>query len=175
MAAWTSTSILDKSVSFSRRTTARLPKTPGLLPTDCDSERYDFLDLITAITGLYSQDGILEIQVRRNSNQGKYLGRSAISGVISVYTAITRPSTVISYQVKKRKHVIVLKKSTVRLFLPDSKYNNTDAIRGFILEIRILSYKALRDYPNIIKLLSIYWDCETVSLLPLIPEYYYYY
>jgi hypothetical protein len=37
-------------------------------------------------------------------------------------------------------------------------------MRSFISELRILSHKAVREHPNIIKLLGINWDYfETVS------------
>jgi hypothetical protein len=158
--SWSNAS-LDASISFGRRTTSRLPRASAS-PEEYESEQYDFLALMTAVAELYSQDGILEMQVRRGSDVGKHLGRGAVSEVSSVFAAVTRPSTVVSHQVKRRKHVVVLKRSAARLFLPNGEHNDTAAIRGFVSEIRILSHKPLREHSNVIKLNGIHWDFETV-------------
>ncbi|RYP67870.1 hypothetical protein DL769_005659 [Monosporascus sp. CRB-8-3] len=160
--------VLDRSISFGRRTTARLPRGHAT-SAEYESEQYDFIALMTAVAELYSQDGVLEMQIRDGRNVGKHIGSGAVSGVSSVFAAVNRPSTVVSHQVKVRKHVVVLKKSTVRLFLPNGGHNDEDAIRGFISEIRILSHKPLRDHPNIIKILGVHWDFESSLLHRSLP------
>lgn len=158
---------LDGSISFGRRTTARLPR-GSATPEEYESEQYDFLALMTAAADLYSQDGVLEMQVREGDNVGKHIGSGAVSGVSSVFAAVTRPSTVVSHQVKQRKHVVALKKSAARLFLPTGEHGgDADTIRGFIMEIRLLSHRPLREHPNIIKLLGLHWDLESVSPNPI--------
>jgi hypothetical protein len=119
---------------------------------------------MTAVADLYSQDGILEMQHRAGNNVGKHIGTGAVSAVSSVFAAVTRPSIVTSHQVKQRRHVVVLKKSAARLFLPEGRHGDADALRGFISEIRILSHKPLRDHPNIIKILGVNWELESVSI-----------
>ncbi|KAL2132010.1 hypothetical protein VTI74DRAFT_4316 [Chaetomium olivicolor] len=153
-------SILDGSISFGRRTTGRLPRESATTEV-YESEQYDFLALMTAVADLYSQDGVLEMQVRNDNNVGRHIGRGAVSAVSSVFAAVTRPSVVTSHQVKQRKHVVVLKKSAARLFLPDGGQGDADALCGFISEIRILSHKPLREHPNIIKILGVNWELES--------------
>lgn len=131
-----------------------------------EPEQYDFPALMTAVADLYSQDGVLEMQIRHSDSVGKHIGRGAVSGVSTVFAAVTRPSTVVSHQVKQRKHVVVLKKSAVRLFSPTGGQGNADAIRSFIMEIRLLSHKPLREHPGIITLLGVHWDLESVSPNP---------
>ena len=153
--------ILDASISFGRRTTTRLPQ-ESTSSNEYDSEKYDFLALMTAIAELYSQEDILEMQCRKDT--GKPLARGAVSEVSTIFAAVTRPSAVVSHQVRRRKHVVVLKKSEAKLFLPNGQHNDTGAIRSFISEIRILSHKPVREHPNIIKILGVHWDYfETVS------------
>ena len=127
--------ISDGSISLGRRTTARLPR--GSATTkDYESEQYDFLVLVTAVADLYySQDVVLEMQVRDGGNVGKHIGSGAVSGVSRVFAAATRPSAVVSHQVKQRKHVVVLKKPAAKLFLPTGGHGDADAIRGFVMEI----------------------------------------
>lgn len=158
-------SVLDGSISFGRRTTARLPREPAN-NENYESEQYDFLALMTAVADLYAQDAILEMQVRGGNNVGKHIGNGAVSDVSSVFAAITRPSIVTSYQVKQRKHIVALKKSAARLFLPNGRHGDADALRGFISEIRVLSHKPLRDHPNIVKILGVNWELESVSNSP---------
>ncbi|KAK3897528.1 hypothetical protein C8A05DRAFT_19731, partial [Staphylotrichum tortipilum] len=157
--------VLDGSISFGRRTTARLPR-ESATTEDYESEQYDFLALMTAVADLYSQDGILEMQLRGGNNVGKHIGSGAVSAVSSVFAAITRPSIVTSHQVKQRKHVVVLKKPAARLFLPNGRHGDVDALRGFISEIRVLSHKPLREHPNIIKILGVNWELESVNRHP---------
>ncbi|KAG7284947.1 hypothetical protein NEMBOFW57_009562 [Staphylotrichum longicolle] len=153
-------SVLDASISFGRRTTARLA--PGSATNEeYESEQFDFLALMTAVANLYSQDGILEMQLRAGQDVGKHIGCGAVSAVSSVFAAITRPSIVTSHQVRQRKHVVVLKRSAARLFSPDGGHGDADARRGFISEIRVLSHKPLREHPNIIKILGINWELES--------------
>ncbi|RYO93293.1 hypothetical protein DL764_008012 [Monosporascus ibericus] len=159
--------ILDRSISFGRRTTARLPRGDAI-SDEYKSEQYDFIALMTAVAELYSQDGVLEMQIRDGRNVGKHIGSGAVSGVSSVFAAVNRPSTVVSHQVKVRKNVVVLKKSTFKLFLPNGGHNDEDVIRGFISEIRILSHRPLRDHPNIIKILGVHWDFESAKPLVLL-------
>src|SRR5271156_1929758 len=161
MPTLSSEGVLDASISFGRRTTTRLPQ-ESKSSKEYKSEQYDFLALMTAIAELYSQEGILEMQCRRGT--GKPLAHGAVSEVSRIYAAVTKPSTVVSHQVKRRNHVVVLKKSEAKLFLPSGQHNDTSAIRSFISEIRILSHKPVREHPNIIKLLGIHWDYfETVG------------
>lgn len=147
--------ILDASISFGRRTTTRLPR-EFVSTEEYEQEHYDFLALMTAISELYSQEDILEMQCRRET--GKPLAQGAVFEVSSIFAAVTRPSTVSSYKVKRQKHVVVLKKPETKLFLPNGQHNDVSAIRSFISEIRILSHKPIRQHPNIVKLLGIHWD-----------------
>ena len=117
---------------------------------------------MTAVAELYGQEDILEMQCRKDI--GKPFARGAVSEVSRIYAAVTQPSTVVSHQVKRRNHVVVLKKSGIKLFLPNGQHSDTSAMQSFISELRILSHKAVREHPNIIKLLGINWDYfETVS------------
>jgi hypothetical protein len=152
--------VLDRSISFGRRTTTRLPPDPTM--ADQQEEDFDFLALITAAAELYSQEDVLEMQGRKE--KGKPLGHGAVSEVSTVYAAFTRPSAVISDQIQKENRVVVTKQSEAKLFLPNGQPNNASAIRSLISEIQILSHKDLRDHANIVKILGIQWDYfQTVS------------
>ncbi|KIW91808.1 uncharacterized protein Z519_07778 [Cladophialophora bantiana CBS 173.52] len=111
---------------------------------------------MTAVADLYAQEDILEMQCR--SDVGKPLAHGAVSEVSRIYAAVTQPSTVVSHQIERRNHVVVLKRSGTRLFLPGGQYTDTAAMRSFISELRILSQKAIREHPNIVKLLGVHWD-----------------
>ncbi len=109
-------------------------------------EHYDFVALIPAVADLYSQEDVLELQGRQGA--GKPLSNGAVSEVSSVYAAFTRPSTVVSHQTETRKHVVIIKRSESKLFLPNGQHNDEDAIKSFISKIRILRHKSLRNMPT---------------------------
>ncbi|KAH6842426.1 hypothetical protein B0I37DRAFT_381908 [Chaetomium sp. MPI-CAGE-AT-0009] len=145
----------DASISFGQRKTARLPRSG--VPLDAyENEHYDFAALITAVADLYSQEDVLEMQGRQEV--GKPLSAGAVSEVSSVHAAFTRPSTLVSHQTNTRKHVVVIKRSESKLFLPNGQHNDKAAIKSFISEIRILSHSSLRQHPNIIRILGVHWD-----------------
>jgi len=146
---------LDESISFGRRTTTRLPS-DSLLSDEHERENHDFLSLITAVSNLYAQEDVLEVQGR--TDNGKTFAHGAVSEVSTVYAAFTRPSTIISTQSRKERRRVVIKISGSKLFLPNGQVNNESAIKSFISEIRILSHGPLRRHPNIVKLLGVHWD-----------------
>ena len=141
--ASSSEGILDASISFGQRSTTRLP--PDLaLADDYEHEHYEFLALITAIAELYFQHDVLEMQPRMD--KGEPLAHGAVSEVSTIYTAFTSPSAVISHRIRRKKHVVVIKQSESKLFMPNGQHNNESAIKSFISEIRILSHKYLREH-----------------------------
>lgn len=148
-----STGLLDASVSFGRRTSRRHQSDAS---ADIEDEYYDFLALITAISELYSQGGVLEMQAR--TSKGLPLGRGGVAEVSTIYAAVTSPSVVVAHRVRRKEHVVVIKQSESKLFMPNGQHNNEMAIRAFISEIRILSHRRIRRHPNIVKILGIHWD-----------------
>ncbi|KAM7217619.1 hypothetical protein V8F06_007003 [Rhypophila decipiens] len=129
----------------------------------------DFLGLVTAIADLYSQDDVLEMQVR--TNRGQPFAKGSSFEVSTIHAAFTRRSFHVSDEVQRESRIVVVKQSASSIFgNRDGRARNLDpypvgpnsehdqSLRGFISELRILSHPRLRNDKNIIRALGIHWD-----------------
>lgn len=120
----------------------------------------DFLDLITAIHGLYMQENVLEMQQVDNAAKSK-VGQGAVFEVSTITAQSSRPSRTVAGKIRREQRSIILKHPEKEMFTDagaNLKGEHRQSAASFIIELRILSFPPLRSHGNIVQLLGLGWE-----------------
>jgi hypothetical protein len=161
---------LNRFNSFFHRTTTRTRTFHHDTSTGksiLDTETPDFLRLVTAIQGLYSQRDVIEMQQLDRSTR-KDIGSGAIFQVSTVNTESNRPSETMANTTIRHECAVILKRSPIPLYQANGSTKEgseaTHAAASFIMELRILSHPNIRADPNVVSLLGVGWEyCRSAS------------
>jgi len=149
--------------SIFHRTSMRLVTSTDVADHSLNSDN-DFVGLMTCVSELYSQEGVLEMKEIKSSSETAFPihASGAVSSVSRLNATFTQPSDLHFNELKSLTQNVIVKRYPGTLFHPSGKARDQRITQSLLTEVRVLSHAGLRKSAHIVKILGIQWDYTAV-------------